>query len=618
MASLISALDNFTPIKVGENGHAELAWSNDIQERICQFDFQCVRTDTEGIEKLSVILDSLLRDLSVKKDDKNADRIQLLSILYKIIGKTRDIEGGKGEYAITYMMIWKWYQYYPELATIALALCVFEPNYIGDIVWSGANELGLPKQVPYGSWKDIKYFCQYVIEQGQPKNHPLILACIRFINSQLRADSVIYHSMDSYLTPVSLSLVSKWIPREGSKYSWLFKSLACSFFPEYMETAKNGNVKLAEKKCMTHYRKLCSMLNRHIDTVQIKQSGNNWAEIDHSKTTSITMVKQRRAFMNLASNQNDKSQRSESEDRIKCAENLKAYIESLKKDGKEVKGKNIGLEVFTSQAMMVMNRDSDERDILNSQWRDNCNKKNANGLGSMIAIVDTSGSMSGDPMNAAIALGCRVAEKSILGKRVMTFSSDPTWINLEHCNTFTEMVHDIYRSNRYAGLSTDFYKALGLILTAIEENRIPPTEVENMVLAVFSDMQIDDNLNQQFGCGYLPNPEEKVFIRDKWATLHEQIKKQYADVGVRLYGVPLKPPHILFWNLRQTDGFPCLSTEANCSMMSGYDPTILNMFCEEGIEALQKMTPYNNLVKQLDNERYAPLETIIMAHTDTI
>jgi uncharacterized protein with von Willebrand factor type A (vWA) domain len=36
----------------------------------------------------------------------------------------------------------------------------------------------------------------------------------------------------------------------------------------------------------------------------------------------------------------------------------------------------------------------------------------------MIAMVDVSGSMEGDPMNAAIALGIRTAEKSLLGKRV--------------------------------------------------------------------------------------------------------------------------------------------------------------------------------------------------------
>jgi hypothetical protein len=93
--------------------------------------------------------------------------------------------------------------------------------------------------------------------------------------------------------------------------------------------------------------------------------------------------------------------------------------------------------------------------------------------------------------------------------------------------------------------------------------------------------------------------------------MHEQIKTKYAEVGMRMYGEPLKPPHILFWNLRKTNGFPTLSTEAGCSMMSGFDPTILNMFCEMGMEALKEMTPYKTLHKLLDNPRYLPMETVI-------
>jgi hypothetical protein len=132
-----------------------------------------------------------------------------------------------------------------------------------------------------------------------------------------------------------------------------------------------------------------------------------------------------------------------------------------------------------------------------------------------------------------------------------------------------------------------------------------------MILAIFSDMQIDDNLSCMNGGSYGPNDSQKIEARGKWATMHEQIKAKYAEVGMRLYGRPLSPPHILFWNLRQTNGFPTLSTEAGCSMMSGYDPTVLNMFCEIGMQALREMTPYKMLAKLLDNVRYLPMEKAI-------
>jgi hypothetical protein len=619
MAALISALDTFTPVREGENGHTEFDWSNDLQEKVIQFDFQCVRTDENGIAGLSTTLDGLLSRLSVKQSnsENESKRKELLTTLYKTIGKTRDIEGGKGEYTLSYMMIWTWHKFYPRMAALALFLFVFNSNHlymmfsIADIGRVDQND-----QIPYGSWKDIKYFCDYAKKQGATSTHDLIQSCILFINSQIHLDE------EGLQSGKEISLAGKWVPRERSdKFGWLFDSLATNYFPRYTESANYVALPLREltkkkaiNKCRTEYRKLCSKLNKHLDTVQIKQTAKAWSAIDHSKTTSITMAKQRKAFLNKKG--------SEDPDRIECAENLRIYMESLKKEGKELKGKNVALPDFTKQAQALAQwkngmgyyyvPKSEEADILNSQWRDNSNKKNANGLGLMVAMCDLSASMAGDPMAAAIALSCRVAEKSVLGRRVMTFSAEPTWINLDGNDTFTDMVMEIQKNSSTAGFNTDFYKALDLILAAIEDRRVPPADVENMILAIFSDMQIDDNLHMaSSGNSCNPNEEHKKVARSRWAALFEHIKRKYAETGMRLYGEPLNPPHILFWNLRKTEGFPTLSTEAGCSMMSGFDPTVLNMFCELGIEALRDMTPYKNLMKQLENERYKVLEQLI-------
>jgi len=618
MAALISALDTFIPTRVGENGHMEFDWSNDLQEKIVQLDFQCVRTDEQGIASLSTTLDGILTQLSVKQSrpEKESKRKELLVTLYKMIGKTRDIEGGKGEYTLSYMMILKWYNHYPKLAAMALSLFVFPPNQLTLLFpIEMISSTQLKEQVPYGSWKDIKYFCDYAKKHGAV-NHPLIQTCVTFINTQLHLDE------DSLNSAQHISLAAKWVPRESSdKFGWLFDSLATNYFPRYMESANYVAIphreltkKKALNKCRTDYRKLCSKLNKHLDTVQIKQSAKTWSLIEHAKTTSITMAKQRKAFLNKKG--------SEDPDRIGCADNFRAYMESLKKEGKELKGKHVALHDFTKQAQALAQwkcgaehyyvPKSDEADILNSQWRDNSNQKNANGLGPMVAMCDLSGSMAGDPMAAAIALSCRVAEKSILGSRVMTFSAEPQWINLDGNDTFTDMVMEIQKNSSTAGLNTDFYKALDLILYAIEQHRVPPADVENMILAIFSDMQIDDNLHMAGGGNsYNPNEEQKKVARSRWATMFELIKRKYAETGMRLYGEPLKPPHILFWNLRKTDGFPTLSTEAGCSMMSGFDPMILNMFCELGIQGLRELTPYKNLMKQLENERYDIMEQLI-------
>jgi hypothetical protein len=212
----------------------------------------------------------------------------------------------------------------------------------------------------------------------------------------------------------------------------------------------------------------------------------------------------------------------------------------------------------------------------------------------MIAMCDFSGSMNGDPLNVCMALGVRVAEKSILGNRVLSFSDNPTWHNLDGCNNFIEKIEVLQRGE--VGYSTRFFNAMKTILDAIIEKKLTPEEVSGMVLAIFSDMQMDDAES----AGGRPKPD--------MGALYEKIDTMYAEAGVRLYGKPFIAPHILFWNLRSTDGFPCLSSQKNASMMSGFSPALLNFFCENGIEALKGCTPWSILVQTMDKPRYQCLE----------
>ena len=82
------------------------------------------------------------------------------------------------------------------------------------------------------------------------------------------------------------------------------------------------------------------------------------------------------------------------------------------------------------------------------------------------------------------------------------------------------------------------------------------------------------------------------------------MKSKYEEAGIRVHGKPYNPPHILFWNLRSTSGFPTLANQPNVSMMSGFSPALLNLFCEKGIDALQSCTPWSLLEQSLENQRY--------------
>ena len=189
----------------------------------------------------------------------------------------------------------------------------------------------------------------------------------------------------------------------------------------------------------------------------------------------------------------------------------------------------------------------------------------------------------------AIALGIRIAEKSLLGKRVITFNTVPTWVNLEGHDSFCDMVAVTHRAPW--GGATDFYKTMTMILDTIIANKLKPGDVEDMILVVLSDMQIDSS-------GYK-------------SSMYDGIATMYADAGMKLWDAPFHAPHILFWNLRSTSGFPSMSNQPNVSMMSGFSPTLLNLFCEKGIDALKTATPWNILVESLNNARYEKLSSFI-------
>ena len=345
------------------------------------------------------------------------------------------------------------------------------------------------------------------------------------------------------------------------------------------------------------YRKIISSLNKKLETVQINQCANTWNKIDPANQTSITMHKQKKAFLNL----NKKGeQRTQLDDRIQCAKKFTDFADNAARGEVSIKGLRIGLNDFTKNAFELIRYKkqlSSEAQILNAQWLNNSLQNGA--LGKMIAMVDTSGSMTGDPMNAAIALGIRIAEKSMLGKRVLTFSASPTWVNLDGCDNFVSMVEKVSEADW--GMNTNFLAALNLILDAIVQQKMEAIDVEDMVLTILSDMQIDA-ASQSDGSDF--------------GSMMELIERRYADAGIRVCGKPYKPPHILFWNLRSTGGFPTLSTQPNASMMSGFSPALLNLFCEEGLNALQACSPWSLLVKSLANDRYQVLDERLRQELD--
>jgi Mg-chelatase subunit ChlD len=578
MVSVISALDQSRmPAGEGWNGHPEHEWETDtnmiaLRERLVQLFFQMVRTDSkEKILSLAKAHRSLIDDL-VEKDPEDHSRVMDLLKLLPL--QTRDIRSGKGERTLAYSQLLLWY----DVGYTEYAEAVFRR-------W-----LGVDGGFPLGSWKDVKLFSEFVkwiAPESARTKHPLVLYGIRLLADQLRKDQ---HS-------VNPSLAAKWTPGEKCKrFAWIFRAVADQIFPPSVSNASSGGEpKEARASRHRRLRKMLSGLNQKIRTTEVMMCGGRWSDIDFTRVSSVTIQKHKRAFFNLpkskliiskgkfvSSKFDDKTptddgttpERSKTEDRRMCATNLRTHVDRSAKGEVEVKAKNTSLFDLIRDAIKcaTLSADADERKILEEQWKSN-RSVNRPGLPPMIPMVDVSGSMTTPnfiPLYNAMGLGLRASEMThpAFRNRIMTFSESPSWVALPEKAGFVERIRILQRAPW--GMNTNFYKALDLILDTMVSNSIPPEEAKGMVLAVFSDMQIDTASKQTTSARL---------------SMHAEIKRRYNAVGY-------EPPHILYWNLNGTSGFPNVGTEMNTTMVSGFNPALLNAFESKGIEELSTMTPF--------------------------
>jgi len=567
--NIIKALDENK--QFGEKGHSEFAWSNKFDEKIIQFYFQLVRT--KDMSELNNHFKSLLLNCKTTLVPEKK-----LVILFKITANCRDIKG-KGERDLSYMMLYNWWLYEPKLAYYLFETFLLCPEI----------------DHPYGSWKDVKYMCNYIKKYTGNDNHEFIRYIVKLSNYYLKQD---YECLINWnkIDKISLKLAGKWLPREKSKFGWLHYKLALDMFPHYLLYCKTSDSKRrAILKCKINYTKMLTVINEYLDTTQIKMCNKNWKYIDFNNVTSKTLHLQKLSFMNKVKKGGKLEERYDLEDRKDCAENLKMYLQDNKSQNKTIKGKRCNVYEFVKDALIYSKMDDNKEivDIINEQWKDNSKQNGL--LGNIIPMADTSGSMEMDnclPLYNSIGLSIRVSEKThpAFRNRVLTFSTNPSWCQLSDEMTFCEKAVAV-RHIDWGG-TTDIYKAMKLICDSLIINNIHPDEVENLVLAIFSDMQIDCCLTS-----------------DQQNTLYDNIKLMFNNAGMETsYQKPYNPPHILFWNLRQTNGFPTTVTQNNVTMLSGYNAMLLNAFCEKGMNALTDITPIKMLDDLLSNKRYTHLE----------
>jgi len=184
-------------------------------------------------------LKELFKDVLEKiKQREQSKMIEYLELILCMIAYTRDIRYGKGERDLTYMMMYTLYTFFPIPAVYL----------IKEIVGENTES--------YGSWKDIARLCDYIKRETNDEN-PLIITLVEMATNRLKRD--ITEKEDP-------SNVAKWIPRENSKYGWLFDIFVKTHY-QLDNSPKNTH--------KASFRKLVSNMNRKLNTPELKKNRPN-------------------------------------------------------------------------------------------------------------------------------------------------------------------------------------------------------------------------------------------------------------------------------------------------------------------------------------------------------
>eukprot|EP00304_Pavlova_gyrans_P010018 CAMPEP_0206037262 /NCGR_PEP_ID=MMETSP1466-20131121/3322_1 /ASSEMBLY_ACC=CAM_ASM_001126 /TAXON_ID=44452 /ORGANISM="Pavlova gyrans, Strain CCMP608" /LENGTH=646 /DNA_ID=CAMNT_0053411809 /DNA_START=51 /DNA_END=1991 /DNA_ORIENTATION=+ len=567
-----------------------------------------------------VLFFKLVRDLSATDLQNHVQRVlqahgesgdvQLLVDLIVIAFQTRATRGeGKGEKRLFRDMLLLLNQHYPSTVT---AITELIPHY--------------------GYFKDRLLLAEeldaVVDESLKTSADTLSRHIVSLFAAKLTQDAAALKQAELHGTTPKLSLAAKWAPREGRHFSSLAKRVALEMYPSAPSTATARAL----------YRKRVAALNKALSTTEVLMSAHRYAEIEWGRVASLSMNRHRKAFLNEKvkgkvdpSHDLTGNRFPDDEDRVAARASLRAMLQS--KAAEKLKGAALQPHEIVAKILTTRSGLSTlEKDVFDAQWvtlrasvRDNLAKaaaaeaaaagepaapKVAVDLGKLVPLVDVSGSMSGLPMQVAIALGILTSELTApaFAHRFITFESKPRWVRLDAhqgiCQKAASAKHAPW------GGSTNFAAALELILSAAVDAKLKPDEIPDLI--VFSDMQFNEaNSNDR-----------------EWDTHFERLQTRFAEAGERICGEAYPAPRIIFWNLRgSTNGMPAQSGSENVQLLSGFSPSLLKLVLTGadlvGDEVERTMadgttkvvregpTPYETLRKAVDDEAFDAVRAAI-------
>ena len=390
------------------------------------------------------------------------------------------------------------------------------------------------------------------------------------------------------------SLLAKWIPREGKPFA---KELAGSLSTKPLIQAR-----------LADYRKRVSALNKYLQTTEIAMCAGSWDTIIPEKVAGRCMKLHTKAFLNEELKGHG-LRKPDDKIRNECREHFQKYFAQTAKGEKVAKGADTLYphEIVSKVDDGIHSVSGDERNALIGSWNAFVVKaKEGGGLGRSIPMCDFSGSMGGLPLQVSRALGLLISEVTTdaFKNKMLTFDSNPQLVDLPTSGDIFHKVEYLNRHSQYGqGLSTDFQKAMDLVLENLVKHRVPVgEEPENLI--VLTDMAWDAACGSSETSIYTGNSYSRNVKTAPWQTHIQMIRENFKRAGENMFGEGkgYKVPRIVIWNLSAN----CQDMHAKADtegvvMLAGWSPSLFKVLMAKGVEI---QTPYNALRYQLDDEMY--------------
>lgn len=342
------------------------------------------------------------------------------------------------------------------------------------------------------------------------------------------------------------SLIFKWLPSENAS-SEKTKELARAIRKSLGITSKQ-------------YRKILSWGRERINVLERLMSSNQWDKINFSAIPSRAGLIYKNAFARR--------------------DILKAKYEHFMSDkSTKVNAKDLYPHEIAHRAFYTGSSDEVNRLALQKYW-DNLPNYYGNKEENGIAVVDVSGSMSGQPMEVAVSMGAYIAEKAHgpFANHFITFSMQPELVKFEGIDIIDKFNRCI---RAYWGMNTDLKAVFNMLFDTAVKNHIKQEDMPERIY-IFSDMQFDRCVSVGNSCCYASQSEID--------TMMEAEKKRWARYGYKL-------PSVVFWNVNAAfkNNIPAIGE--GFSYVSGFSPVMIETILsgKDGVDLM---------LEKLNSERY--------------